>query len=1086
MASRPSMRVSNCLIIAGLLTISVVPAAPQQIVRAHLGKSLHHAVSKPLRDLPIQTIEANNDSEPSVQPIHRLRIRRALGPLRPDPVLQTSVGPLLSAGLMLNFEGVDHGQSMCPSPCIPPDTNGAIGATQYVQWVNESYEVFDKSTGARIVGPIAGKALWKGLHDGCETTNRGDPIVQYDKLASRWVMTQFAFVSPASGPFLQCIAISQTPDATGKWDLYSYLMVNPNDGNTSILNDYPKLGVWPDAYYMTFDMFPNVAPVPAGSVNTNGTVVSWVSGSQFSTAWVGAEIIINSVSYAIQSVSSSTALTLTSTAGTQSNVAFAVGRIGPQICAFDRNAMLNGLPSATSQCVQLTNAQEESIVLPGDLDGTRLPPAGSRNYLLAQGMLAQNANTLDFLSFHVDWTTPRNSFSTLPQVVSVASFTPLCPIDAQGHLTPCVPQKSEVNLLDSLADRLMYRLAYRNFADHQSLVVSHSVSALPQNGPLPGGVRWYELRNPNGSTPPTVFQQGTHAPDSTTRWMSSIGMDKVGDIGVGYSVSDAGSTYPSVRITGRVPTDPPGQMQTETGIVAGSGAQTGAGFADPSRWGDYSAMAVDPVDDCTFWYTQEYYQTTSAGGWNTRIGNFSFPNCTSTMDFSLSLTPPLQDIAAGTQATYTATVTPLSSFTGTVTLSKSNLPPGATATFTPSSITGGSGSSTLTVTTSSTTTPNGPYTITATGTSGSIVHSAQSALSVNLPHIISLSPTLGPEGTLVTITGKNFATAQGSSTVRFNGTTATTITSWSATQIKAKVPVGATTGMVQVTVNGQGSNLVLFTVTPHITSLSPVQGVIGTSVTITGTTFGATKGTSTVKFNGTPASPTSWASTQIIAPVPPGAATGNVVVTVAGHASNGVLFTVSTAVPQVVQQGRIDNFGGTEFFPNTITFGSVNVGNFLFAVASVGNGSPPEIISDTRGNIWTPILSSFSGGIGGVWYCIANAASVNGTTVTFSNGSNNSNSSFLLVEVSFLSGFTSANASGNSGTASVTLGNFTWTVPLGGSGPWNIVLCGFSAPGAYIGFFANPAGAISAPNPNPPTGWTTSFSSQINSYEFLQ
>jgi hypothetical protein len=146
-------------------------------------------------------------------------------------------------------------------------------------------------------------------------------------------------------------------------------------------------------------------------------------------------------------------------------------------------------------------------------------------------------------------------------------------------------------------------------------VVSQSVAV---NGSA--GVRWYEIQDPNGT--PTVAQQGTYAPDSSYRWMGSAAMDKIGDLAIGYSVS-SGAVYPGIAFAGRVPSDPAGALEAETTIINGSGSQTGT----LSRWGDYSAMSVDPVDDCTFWYTQEYLITNGTWNWNTRIANFKFPGC---------------------------------------------------------------------------------------------------------------------------------------------------------------------------------------------------------------------------------------------------------------------------------------------------------------------------------------------------------------------------------------------------------------------------------------------------------------------------
>ena len=399
--------------------------------------------------------------------------------------------------------------------------------------MNTSFAVFDKVTGGLLLGPVAGNTLWSGFGGGCDNNNDGDPVVLYDKLADRWVMSQF---SVSSSPYLQCIAVSQTSDATGAWYRYSFQYSN--------FDDYPKMGVWPDGYYETFNMF-----------NSAGTF------------------------------------------------------IGADVCAYERKKMLAGL-SATQVCFQ----QSASVggVLPSDVDGINPPPAGSPNYMLNFG-----SNSLNLYKFHVDFATPSNSTFSGPTVISVAPFTPLC-----ASTGTCVQQPSPGNKLDSLGDRLMYRLAYRNFGAHESLVVSHSVVAGTS-----GGVRWYEIQNPSGT--PVVAQQSTYAPDSNYRWMGSVAMDQDGDLAIGYSES-SNSVYPSIAFAGRLATDPVGTLQAETVVVSGGGSQSGG----VTRWGDYSSMTVDPVDDCTFWYTQEYKQAGGTFNWNTRIANFKFTNCGSLVTIS--------------------------------------------------------------------------------------------------------------------------------------------------------------------------------------------------------------------------------------------------------------------------------------------------------------------------------------------------------------------------------------------------------------------------------------------------------------------
>jgi len=300
--------------------------------------------------------------------------------------------------------------------------------------------------------------------------------------------------------------------------------------------------------------------------------------------------------------------------------------------------------------------------------------------------------------------------------INVASFGMAC----GGGSAGCIPQGGIADRLDALGDRLMYRLAYRNFSDHQAWLVSHSVTAGSSVGE-----RWYEFHAPENSTSLSVFQQGTFAPDSNYRWMGSIAMDSAQNIALGYSISSP-SMSPSISYTGRVPSDALGTMESEAQTVAGTGSQS----FTANRWGDYTSMAIDGADDCTFWYTNQYYMVTAQFDWSTRLASFKFPSCGSTTaDFSFSASPSSQSVSQGQGTTYTATVTALSGFSGTVNFSASGLPSGASATFNPTSVSG-SGSSTMTVTTS-TSTPAGTYTLTITGTSPGLTHTTTVSLTVN-------------------------------------------------------------------------------------------------------------------------------------------------------------------------------------------------------------------------------------------------------------------------------------------------------------------------------------------------------------------
>ncbi len=282
--------------------------------------------------------------------------------------------------------------------------------------------------------------------------------------------------------------------------------------------------------------------------------------------------------------------------------------VGSAALVFDRAKMLLGQP-ATYQEFSLPGFG----YLPTDLDGRLLPPRGSPNYLVHQ-----DPTSLVTYRLHVDWSTPANSALSAPTSLPSAAYNLLCP-----GTSSCVPQPGTSVGLDGLGSYPMHRFAYRNFGDHESLVFNLSVdaSAAP---PVHAAVRWYELRNtpPGGAT--TLYQQGTYAPDAVHRWMGSVAMDAAGDIALGYSVSNATSVFPGIRYTGRVAADPLGTMpQGEASIVEGSGSQLGPA----NRWGDYSTMTVDPSDDCTFWYTNEYNPTTSDAPWRTRIASFRFPGC---------------------------------------------------------------------------------------------------------------------------------------------------------------------------------------------------------------------------------------------------------------------------------------------------------------------------------------------------------------------------------------------------------------------------------------------------------------------------
>ena len=447
----------------------------------------------------------------------------------------------------MNFDGIGQNAFGSSKDSLsPPDTSLSVGATQVVQAVNTSYAVFNKYTGDLLYGPVDIQSLFSSLGGTCATGSESSPIVLYDKIAGRWLISEVMSTTGFSDN-AACIAISPTSDATvGPYSLYAF------DFGAN-LNSYPKLGVWPDAYYFSANMY------------SGGTTF-----------------------------------------------------IGAQACALDRSTMLAGGANPAIICFQKTPAV--ASLLPSDLDGAALPPSGSPNYFMNLGK-----NAVNVWRFQVDFANPAKSGFKGPVSVPVKAFTSACGGGA------CISQSQTTQRLGSLGDRLMFRLAYRNFGGHESLVVTHSIN----NGIGGSALRWYEIRSP-GSNHPVVYQQGTYAPDTSSRWMGSIAMDQVGDIAAGYSASSK-ILHPGVRFAVRVPTDPLGTSKPESSLIAGTGSQT----AGSSSWGAYSQLSIDPADDCTLWYSNEYLQGNGILNWSTRVGSFALSTC-STVNPAIQITsvPP--------------------------------------------------------------------------------------------------------------------------------------------------------------------------------------------------------------------------------------------------------------------------------------------------------------------------------------------------------------------------------------------------------------------------------------------------------------
>jgi len=452
---------------------------------------------------------------------------------RPDPLLDQQV----RGGTDPDFGNLFIDFSTAFTGSIVADTVGDVGRKYFIQATNapggSRYAVYDKTDGSLVAGPFTIETLASGAP--CDSAV-SDPIVTYDHLAGRWLLSELS----ASRTGL-CVYVSMTSDPiAGGWYAYSF----PVSGA-----DYPKYGVWPDAYYAT----------------------TWNDGGNPS-----------------------------------------------RIFALDRQRMIAGLP-ATALAFDIPHLDGYAFdpATPVDLDGPP-PKAGTPGFFVRQrddelhnsGANDPDKDFLELWYFFADFEEPADSALVGPLSIEMADFdSELCP-----HPVNCVPQPGVVPSLDSLREVVMHRASYRNHGTHESLIGNFVTEA---DGMGNGGIRWFELRRTGGALW-SLHQEGTHFPDSHTRWIGAIAMDGSSNMALGYNISSA-TVFPGLRYAGRLADDPTGTMpQGEFTVVDGSVSQLS------TRYGDYSAMTVDPVDDCTFWFTGMY---NPALQWETRIAAFRFADC---------------------------------------------------------------------------------------------------------------------------------------------------------------------------------------------------------------------------------------------------------------------------------------------------------------------------------------------------------------------------------------------------------------------------------------------------------------------------
>ena len=509
--------------------------------------TLHRAGSSDidLRKLPKgtpQKFERLEFEEPGYQPIELPGAPPLHGPLPvPGPSAPAPAPAFSIDGLdYVNF-GTGH----------PPDTNGDVGPTYYIQTINTAVGIYRKSDGVRVAAFGFNALMSQGNFGNlCDTNNFGDPVVLYDSFEDRWVLTDFAFQIDGFGSVVfppgafQCFAVSKTGDpVAGGWNFY---WINTANG----LGDYPKFGIWPDGIYMSVNVF----------------------------AYPGA----------FES---------------------------PRVYAFNKAQMYAGGP--TVQVVSFDAPSTDFTLLPANARlQTGTPPAGTPNFFVST---SQFVNAIGVYKLHVDW-----------DRVALSTFAgPDAPLAATSWPDADVPDAPSLggNLLDVLEIRAMAQNQYTNIGGVESLWTAHTVRRADVNGFA--APRWYQADVTGGSVAANLLQAATWDPDSsnvTYRFTPSVALDRVGDLAMGYSTSSS-TTKPAIKYAGRLAGDPLNTFgQTEQLLTQGAGTQTGnCGSSTCIRWGDYSAMTLDP-DGCRFWMTNLYYAVDGLS-FLTRIGSFGYPGC---------------------------------------------------------------------------------------------------------------------------------------------------------------------------------------------------------------------------------------------------------------------------------------------------------------------------------------------------------------------------------------------------------------------------------------------------------------------------
>ena len=534
----------------------------------------------------------------------------AIPPPTPPPTLtpagiaveQRFQGTRPAAPLIESFDGLGAGFEGPQGTTTfrnPSDNSLAVGPDYIVQTVNSRIAIYSKrgkkydKSGTVLYGAVTTKSVWAGFGGACEARNSGDTVVRYDQLASRWLIVtpMFSRIAPGDFPEKSDLArgeaappgqLAKSGEASSPGSAAALPPNPPQPPPPPTRGQRPpeaKEGVWAMCYAVS------TGPDPLGTYYRYAFERTLFPDYPRPAVWTDGYYVPTS---------------------TGDNV------IQKHVCIADRAKMLVGQP-ATEQCIVIDGV---NFLNNSDIDGPAAPPAGAPNIMMAAGgtQLKEifDDDGIYFWKVHVDWNNPANTRADGPVKIQVAPYHYLC----NGQLSSCVPQPNTERRLDVQGDKIMQRLVYRRVGGHESIVAAHSVATRGGGG----GVRWYELRlNKKGD--PELFQQGTYAPEGFYRWMPSIAMDKKGDIGVGYSFGGL-PNFPGLRFAARKAGDPKGLLTFHESVVAtGEASQT-----NTLRWEDYTTTALDPSDDCTFWYVGDYLKVGDTG-YRSRIGSFRLPNC---------------------------------------------------------------------------------------------------------------------------------------------------------------------------------------------------------------------------------------------------------------------------------------------------------------------------------------------------------------------------------------------------------------------------------------------------------------------------